>query len=1119
MKIKAFLTNWWVLAVATTLFATLVVYILCGLLVSAFLPARLWLIALVWLIFAGAALWRWRKIRRGEKALEAALTSTDDHEAEAITSKMRLALDRAKAGGRDTLYQLPWYVIIGPPGAGKTTIIQKSGLRLLNDEAAQGVGGTRNCDWWFADQAVLIDTAGRYTSQDSDLARDAKGWHSFLSTLKKARPLQPLNGIIVAIGLDEIATVSGEQLNRHIVSVRARIAELSDALGMDLPVYVMFTKTDLVAGFTEFFDDLSVEGRRAVVGATLPVSVQQPSLEILAQAYDDMVQALADRIPARLQSESNPVRRGAALSLPARFIDLRSRVVQLLSGVFGTDAGIHTAPARLRGFYLTSGVQQGTPFDRLLGDLASSLGRSVMARPANPRTFFVHRLLSEVVIAEAGLARPNARRAKRERLTKIAAMVLAGLVSAGMLGAWGYSFASNAKGQNDTQTIAADIASAARAIDPHQSVATEASAGEVVELLDRLRDGLPYGVTADNDPPLRRQFGLYRQGLADTSAAAYQDALQRYLLPRVILMAEGALRQAGSDPVAAYDPLKVYLMLGNRAGARRDNGYILRWVEEDLANRQFPGPEYEPMRGRIMSHVRALLADSGRFGRALQGPLLDAALVETAQASVAAMSPEERALALIRQRVGGADWKLVGNALLPGEAKAFGNPEELASAHVPYLFTKTGFQSGFIPQVAVIAEGLEKDRWMLGDTGVSQAPLDTVALGQLYAEEYIQHWMSILALPAPADYARDATSLARLANPGASPLKKIADQVLQQTNGLMPTGKAAQSGGGMKGLAAALAGKAVGASASATAARSIEMNFQGLRAYAGGDAAPLKQLLGALSKYQLALAQAGSSAAGGGSGSIAAAAAELSVASANAATAAPGLSNFVAQVAGGSSHAAETARSAELRASYAQTVLPECRSVFGQGYPFGGGADLQPANVSRAATMVSMFARDELAPYLERTGGAWNWRREPTSRAFSKASARLFQHAEDVQTLMNGGLTFSFAAAPSNKAPVRMRVGGVPIELTPGGPSERFSWSSSGSQVSEIAPTGSTPAVRGEGPWSLFRLLEKARRLPLGQGRYRFVFNPEVALDVTVVGGPDPFRADGPFALRCPVAL
>ncbi len=1134
--LKRIFTNWWVLAVGATLFLTLIVFILCGLVIGSALFLRWWLIGLVWLIFAGCAIWHVLAQRRAAKALTAVMVDPEpkDKEAEAIGEKMKGALAQAKTTGKNSLYQLPWYVIIGPPGAGKTTLIQKSGLRLITDEAAQGVGGTRNCDWWFTDDAVLIDTAGRYTSQDSQAERDAQGWAAFLGTLKKARPLQPLNGVIIAIGLDEVGTAPAEAIDRHVVQIRARIAELSRILGLELPIYVLFTKADLVAGFVEFFDDLSVEGRRAVVGHTLALRDEKPSLAELASGYDNMVQALADRIPARLQAEGDPIRRGAALSLPARFIDLRARIVRLLDGVFGVSAGINAAPGRLRGFYFTSGVQQGTPFDRLLGAMGATLGKGQRARAGTPRAFFVNRLLKDVVIAEAGLAGPDAKRRRRVRNLQIAAYAAMGLVGLLLLGAWIWSLTSNLGGQRQTAEATTAITNNARAIDPGDKVSPSATAGDVLDLLDAARDGLPYGVTKAAHPPLGERFGLYRTSLADESSRGYYDALQRYLLPRLIVTAERALTAGGTDPVAIYEPLKVYLMLGNRAGAKRDDSYILRWLEGELAARDFPGPENEATRARVLSHAKALLADTGRFGRQLTGPLLDPGLVEQAQASIAAMSPAERALALMKQQVTGEDWHLVGGALLRGEADAFGNPQEVNAAKVPYLFTKKGFQEGFVAQASTIGAALDKDRWMLGSGAAAATVLNPYELGQLYAAEYTKHWNAMLALPQPGDYARNPTALARIANQGASPLKKLTDQVVANTTRLMPKITAPTLPGGALGQ---LAGKAamgqMKGSATTIAAQAIETNYLGLKDYAGE---PLKGLLGALGKYQLALAQAavagggggggggggsGGGGGGGASGAIAAAAVDLKVAAQNAGAAAPALGDFVTQVAGGSSKAAETTRTSELRDGYARSVVQACQAVFGKGYPFGTGSDLQTGDVSRATGIVTGFGQNQLGTYLARDGKMWHWISEPTVKNFTPESAHSFQRAEAVSQLMGGNLVLRISAAATNKGGVRLRAGGVPMDLNPGAGGERFSWSSGGSQIAEMAATngGVAPPLREEGPWALFRVLDHAKKQVTGPAKYRFIFSPDSAVDIEVVGGPDPFAPDGPFALRCPAKL
>ena len=121
-----------------------------------------------------------------------------------------LTLLKKASGARGYLYEQPWYAIIGPPGAGKTTALLNAGLTFplaaeMGQSAVAGVGGTRMCDWWFTEDAVLIDTAGRYTTQDSDAAVDKAGWDGFLDLLKRTRARQPLNGVMVAIALSDIA--------------------------------------------------------------------------------------------------------------------------------------------------------------------------------------------------------------------------------------------------------------------------------------------------------------------------------------------------------------------------------------------------------------------------------------------------------------------------------------------------------------------------------------------------------------------------------------------------------------------------------------------------------------------------------------------------------------------------------------------------------------------------------------------------------------------------------------------------------------------------------------------------------------------------------------------------
>lgn len=208
-----------------------------------------------------------------KQATEEELLALRERFAQALAT-LKGADSKRKLGGH-WVYQLPWYVIIGPPGCGKTTALLNSGLRFplaerLGQDAIHGIGGTRYCDWWFTDEAVLIDTAGRYTTQDSYEQVDKAAWQNFLGLLKKHRPRRPINGVLVSVSLSDLLQLHPTERAAHALAIRQRIQELCQSFGIAVPVYVLFMKADLVAGFAEFFADLSREGREQVWGMTFP---------------------------------------------------------------------------------------------------------------------------------------------------------------------------------------------------------------------------------------------------------------------------------------------------------------------------------------------------------------------------------------------------------------------------------------------------------------------------------------------------------------------------------------------------------------------------------------------------------------------------------------------------------------------------------------------------------------------------------------------------------------------------------------------------------------------------------------------------------------------------------
>ncbi len=312
---------------------------------------------------------------------------------------------------RSRIEELPWYMIIGAPGSGKTTALVNSGLRFLlpgtgRTAPVAGVGGTRNCDWWFTEDAVLLDTAGRYTTQESDARADAAAWHGFFSLLKEARPRQPLNGAFVTVSVSDLMLWTKKECARFSGNVRMRLAELYAALGTRFPIYLLVTKTDLLAGFIEFFGELDLEGRAQVWGTTFETDID-PAL--VAEPYAGDFAALESRLNAemlaRLHEERDLQRRAAIYRFPQQFHALGPLLGEFLAQAFGTQVNHRTL--QLRGVYFTSGTQEGNPIDRVLGALEHAFrleGKTAVAPGSTGKSFFVTRLLREVVFPEASLA-------------------------------------------------------------------------------------------------------------------------------------------------------------------------------------------------------------------------------------------------------------------------------------------------------------------------------------------------------------------------------------------------------------------------------------------------------------------------------------------------------------------------------------------------------------------------------------------------------------------------------------------------------------------------------------------------------------------------------------------
>ncbi|MFL5297556.1 MAG: type VI secretion system membrane subunit TssM [Phenylobacterium sp.] len=1141
---KRILFNWWLLTgLAAVLIAVLLALVLP--LVAPFM--RPWwvrlivvaAVALVWGVFALVRILKGRKASE-EIAAELAQPSAGDLEADALSGRMRAALAGLKTAAgnrRDYLYSRPWYVIIGPPGAGKTTALLNSGIQFpFSDAALKGVGGTRNLDFWFADEAVLVDTAGRYTSQDSEAAADQQGWDHFLKLLRRTRPLQPINGVMVAIGLDELMGSDRKRLDEHAAAVRRRLGELRRTLEVSAPIYVLFTKTDLLAGFSEFFDDLDVEGRRAVLGATLQPGEPLTPAKLLAE-FDAVVQSMADRVSKRLQEEGDPRRRSLILGFPSQLASLRARLARFFEGAFLND---QAAPAALRGFYFTSGVQEGAPLDRILSGMAQVYDSAPAPRAgASGRAYFLNRLLKDVVIAEAGLVQDDPRAAARRRSALIAGLAGVAAVSLLIVVLWTISFFQNRSLQDHLLTGSQNAVAEVRntGVDLVEVREGDPDLEQSLALLRALRD-LPrgYGDQAKGGAPILSSFGLFQGGHAKAAKEAYLEALQRVLLPRILLRLERYMQDHKAEPLKLYDPLKVYLMLGG-GDAPFDPKAIKAWVADDWAAEALPGSDRAQVRDELGKHLDALLADQ-QFGRVWperRAPL-DQSLIDSTRAAVQALSLADRAYAILRQKAnaaGEADWR-ADQALVGGDRQAFLNGDAVMQLAVPYFFTRRGFERAYQIGLQTVQLDLEKDLWVMGpdaDKASIRAQVGQVKpqVAKHYADDYIAAWDAVVKALQPADYFRNPAALGAFTRQ-PSPLKVLLTEVRKNTTfGGDPAAKAAAKLGPLAGV--------VSGSGGVDAGKLISDYFRPLDDYVGDGKtpAPIDDFLGAVK--QAASANLAAGVAGSGLGG-AAAQGQLANAVGQVATAAvvapPQLQGFVAQATQSGKGAAVSSAQGAIGEEYARNLAPACHSISDNRYPFYGAAlndattaDLLP--LMGSGGQFDRFVRERLQPLLETSGPIWRWRADdPVASALDPTSAEQLQKLAQLRDLMTTGLPIKVEAAGFGGAvtAAEFSAGGATYRFEPntvGAKSVMWSLSSlPEAHVSLYSGAQEVKRFEGQGVWALFRLMDAAQKENAGPTAIKATFGQGAQFATFKIALPsdkNPFGRGGMWSFRCPAKL
>jgi type VI secretion system protein ImpL len=318
-----------------------------------------------------------------------------------LTDKWKQAIEllrqsRLKRFG-NPLYVLPWYMVVGEAGSGKTTAITRSRLASVvkNISQTEPIKQTADFEWWFFSKSIVIDTAGRYVSPDS-LDSDQAEWEKILGLLAKYRPKDGLDGLVIVIDADRLLSNDSDLLDRRGRTLRERVDQLIRLFDKRFPIYVLVTKCDLIPGFNHWCDTLPESELEQAMGYVGKVrqgnGAEGDFVDIaLGQVTERLKQLRLDMAVKGVELSSD------ALTFPLEIERLRPGLHGFLSASFGNTP--YLEQPLLRGIFFSSGRHTGTAVPGMLRDLL----RPTASRAPRETGVFLHDFFGNVLPRDRGL--------------------------------------------------------------------------------------------------------------------------------------------------------------------------------------------------------------------------------------------------------------------------------------------------------------------------------------------------------------------------------------------------------------------------------------------------------------------------------------------------------------------------------------------------------------------------------------------------------------------------------------------------------------------------------------------------------------------------------------------
>lgn len=669
-----------------------------------------------------------------------------------------------------SLYELPWYVVIGGEKDAKSALLQQNNLEPVLHRANDESDTDQYIRFWNNDNVVVIEVGHRLFDNEGI---DEGLWRVLAKQLLKYRPRQAINGVIMAIGCDHFLQCDKKARQILSTNLQEAILELGAHTGLLLPVYSVFTKADTISDFVNFFSSYYGGDVENPFGVTFSIDEKlhfEPHQ--LDRSCQDILKNLSQQ-QFQLLRDARKEEADSIIALPYQLRVIFERANELLTNI-GRENRVRQA-VWLRGMYLVTTGQKGESYDlltQLVAEKAAFNADAVRAQPQGRKNLFSSRIFSHVIIPEAEIVGVN----KHRHYGYIAARSVFVLgVSAGVAlfglqlrDNWNLDEAFRSKATTELSLYRNDVN---RLREGHTGLA------ELIPVLNEFRE-----VDQDGYKPLPwyQRVSIKQKDTAEQIRYVYQQQLQLFLLPQIadLLSSELYVYVNLGNPSKVFELLRYYQMLFDPR--RLDQNEMINYLVDTL-------DDQGDISADSLSKLSLLMADlfDSDYGSVLKP---NDELISVAVQNLEGLSPERliyarvKALPEYRNRVD------VRRQLGDKFTSVFQFKPGFHGYLLPELYTRQGHSNiDLSVKSSLLKKQLEEFKSIQGDMSVaSVAELTELSkkVQRLYYSDYVYQWKELVNNIEIKDYA----SMADLAyaikisrEPASSPFVDVLNAVVINT--------------------------------------------------------------------------------------------------------------------------------------------------------------------------------------------------------------------------------------------------------------------------------------------------------------------------------------------------